>query len=189
MTLVIRLEANYSKYRFQSVRLDNAAEFSSRAFNNYCITRGIELHHLMPYVHTQNGLTESLIKRIKLIARPLLHNCNLPITCWGHAVLHVANLIPLRPIAYHSVFPLCLIRGNAPSIFYLRKFGCAIHAPISLPQRTTMGLHRKMGIYVRYYSPYIIKYLELMTGDLFTGCTLTVSLMRIIFSIRRRISE
>jgi hypothetical protein len=52
-----------------------------------------------------------------------------------------------------------------------------------------MGPHRKMGIYVGYYSTYIIKYLELMTGDLFTGCTMTVSLMRIIFSIRRRISE
>jgi hypothetical protein len=189
MTQVIRLEANYSEYRLQSVRLDNAAEFSSWAFNNYCMTRGIELQHSVPYVHTQNSLTESLIKRIKLIARPLLYNCNLPITCWGHAVLHVANLIPLRPIAYYIVSPLCLIRGNASSIFYLRKFGCAIHAPISPPQRTTMGPHRKMGIYVGYYSTYIIKYLELMTGDLFTGCTMTVSLMRIIFSIRRRISE
>jgi hypothetical protein len=36
-----------------------------------------------------------LIKRIKLIARPLLHNCNLPISCWGHAVLHAADLIQL----------------------------------------------------------------------------------------------
>jgi hypothetical protein len=45
------------------------------------------------YVHTQNGLAHSLIKRIKLIARPLLHNCNLPINLWGHAVLHDADLI------------------------------------------------------------------------------------------------
>jgi hypothetical protein len=44
-------------------------------------------------VHTQNGLADSFIKRIKLIARFLLHNCNLPITCWGHAVLHVSDLI------------------------------------------------------------------------------------------------
>jgi hypothetical protein len=51
--------------------------------------------HLMPYVHTQNGLPESLIKRIKLIARPLLHNCNFCITCWGHAVLHNVDLIQL----------------------------------------------------------------------------------------------
>jgi hypothetical protein len=30
-----------------------------------------------------------------------------------------------------------------------------------------MGPHRKMGIYVGYHSPSIIKYLELITGDLF----------------------
>jgi hypothetical protein len=30
-----------------------------------------------------------------------------------------------------------------------------------------MGPHRKMGIYLGYYSSYIIKYLEPMTEDLF----------------------
>jgi hypothetical protein len=38
---------------------------------------------------------EFLIKRIKLITRSLLHNCNLSITCWGHAILHAADLIQL----------------------------------------------------------------------------------------------
>jgi hypothetical protein len=121
------------------------------------------MQHSVSYVHTQNGLAESLIKRIKLIARPLLHNCNLPITCWGHAVLHSTDLIQLRSTAYHSVSPLCLVRGNAPSISHLRKFGCAVYAPISPPQHTTMVPHRKMGIYMRYHSPSIIKYLEPMT--------------------------
>jgi hypothetical protein len=57
------------------------------------MAEGIEVQHSMPYVHTQTSLAESLIKRIKLIAKPLLHNCNLPITYWGPAVLHVAYLI------------------------------------------------------------------------------------------------
>jgi hypothetical protein len=121
----------------------------------------------MSYVHTQNGLVESFIKRIKLIARPLLYNCNLHITCWGHAVLHAADLIQLWPTAYHSVSPLCLLCGNAPSISHLWKFGCVVYAPILPPWRTTMGPHRKMGIYVGYHSPSIIKYLKPMTRDLF----------------------
>jgi hypothetical protein len=95
MTQVIRFKINYPEYRLQSVRLDNAAEFSSRAFNDYCMAQEIEVQYSVSYVHTQNGLAESLIKRIKLIARPLLHNCNLPITCWGHAVLHATDLIHL----------------------------------------------------------------------------------------------
>jgi hypothetical protein len=50
------------------------------------MTQGIQVQHLVSYVHTQNGLVESLIKRIKLIARPLLHKCNFPISFWGYAV-------------------------------------------------------------------------------------------------------
>jgi len=87
---------------------------------------GIQVQH-STYVHTQNSLAESLIKRIKLIARPLLQNCNLPTSCWSHAVLHAADLIQLRPTAYHVVSPLQLVRGNMPNIFHLRKFGCAIY--------------------------------------------------------------
>ena len=73
--------------------MDNAAEFSSKAFNDYCMALRIQVQHSVPYVHTQNGLAESLIKRIKLIARPLLQNYNLPTSSWGHAVLHTANFI------------------------------------------------------------------------------------------------
>jgi hypothetical protein len=121
----------------------------------------------VPYVHTQNGLIESLIKRIKLIARTLLHNYNLTITYWGHAFMHVADLIQLQPTTYHSSSLLCRICGNAPSISHLWKFSCAVYAPILPPQRTVMDSHRKIGIYVGYHSPSIIKYLEPMTQNLF----------------------
>jgi hypothetical protein len=33
-----------------------------------------------------------------------------------------------------------------------------------------MGPHRKLGIYVGFQSPSILKYLEPLTGDLFTTC-------------------
>jgi hypothetical protein len=111
---------------------------------------GIQVQHSVLDVHTQNGLAESLIKRIKLIARPLLHNCNLPTSCWGHAVLHAADLIQLRLTAYHATSPLQLVRGNPSNISHLRKFGCATYISISPSQHTTMSPHRKSGIYVEY---------------------------------------
>ena len=44
----------------------------------------------------------------------------------------------------------------------------------ALSQRTSMGPHRKLGIYVGYETPSIIKYLEPITGDLhmtqYTDC-------------------
>jgi transposase InsO family protein len=83
---IIKLQANYPEHQIQSIRMDNATEFSSRAFNDYCMALDIQIQHSVPYVHTQNGLAESLIKRIKLIARPMLMNCKLSTTCWGHVV-------------------------------------------------------------------------------------------------------
>ena len=90
---IIRLKANFPDNRIQSIRMDNAGEFRSKAFDDYCLTMGIKVEYSVPHVHTQNGLAESLIKRIKWIARPLLQNCKLPTSCWGHAVLHAATLI------------------------------------------------------------------------------------------------
>jgi hypothetical protein len=75
--------------------LDNIVELSLWAFNDYYMAQGIEVQHSVPYVHNQNGLTESLITRIKLIVKSLLHNCNLPITYWGPAVLHATDFIQL----------------------------------------------------------------------------------------------
>jgi hypothetical protein len=126
------------------------------------------VRHYVLYVHTHNGLAESLIKRIKLIVRPLLHNCNLHVSCWGHVVLHIVDPIQLRPTTYHSTSPLYLVRGNALSIFHLWKFGCVVYALISPLKRTSMGPHKKLWIYMGYHSPSIIKYLKSLTGDLFT---------------------
>lgn len=61
--------------------MDNAGEFISKAFNDYCMVLGIKMEHYVSHVHTHNGLAKSLIKMIQLIAKPLLMRCNLPTTC------------------------------------------------------------------------------------------------------------
>jgi hypothetical protein len=134
MTQVIRLKVDYSEYRIKSICMDNDAEFSSRVFNDYCLAQGIEVQHSVPYVHTQNGLAESLIKRIKLIARPLLQDYNLRISCWGHAILHVADPFQLHSSVYHTTSPLQLVCEDQPSISHLWKFGCVVYTPISPPK-------------------------------------------------------
>ena len=113
--------------------MDNVSEFTSKAFDDYCMTLGIKVEHSVPYVHTQNGLAESLIKSIKLIARPLLQHSDLPISCWGHVVLHATALIQIRPTTYHDYSPLQIVCGKKPNISHLRIFGCAVYVPISPP--------------------------------------------------------
>ena len=162
---IIKLRAHFSEYPIKTIRLDNAGEFTSQTFNSMSI--GINVEHSVSHVHTQNGLAESLIKRLQLIARPLLMKTKLPASTWGHAIMHAASLIRIRPTSYHEYSPSQLVLGTQPNIFHLRIFGCAVYVPIAPTQRTKMGPQRRIGIYVGLDSPSIIKYLELMTGDVF----------------------
>ena len=49
---VIRLRAHHPEHQIQSIRMDNATQFSSKAFNDYCMALGIQVQHSVPYVHT-----------------------------------------------------------------------------------------------------------------------------------------
>jgi len=51
-------------------------------------------------------------------------------------------------------------------IFPYKKFGCAAYVSI-YPQRINIDPQRKLGIYIRFESSSIIKYLELLTNDSF----------------------
>ena len=57
---------------------------------------GIQVKHPMAHVHTQNGLAESLIKRLQTIARLMLLKTKLPTSVWGHSILHATTLIRIR---------------------------------------------------------------------------------------------
>ncbi|KAJ0523083.1 putative RNA-directed DNA polymerase [Helianthus annuus] len=166
---IIQLRAHFPENPIKTIRVDNAGEFTSQAFNDYCMSIGIKVEHPVAHVHTQNGLAESLIKQLQIIARPLLMRCKLPSSAWGHAILHAAALIRLRPTADHEYSPLQLVSGREPNLPHLKIFSCAVYVPISPPQRTIMGPQRRLGIYIGFNSPSIIKYLEPLTGDMFTA--------------------
>ena len=109
---IIKLRAHFSDYPIKTIRLDNAGEFTSQTFNNFCMSIGINVEHSVAHVHTQNGLAESLIKRLQLIARPLLMKTKLPASTWGHAIMHDASLIRIRPTSYHEYSPSKLVLGT-----------------------------------------------------------------------------
>jgi hypothetical protein len=59
---IIRLRAQFPDYPIQSIQMDNAGEFTSQAFYDYCMSIGINVEHPVAHTHTQNGLAESFIK-------------------------------------------------------------------------------------------------------------------------------
>ena len=100
----------------------------------------IVVEHPVAHVQTQNGLAESLIKPLQLIARPLIMRTKFSIFVWGHVILHAAILICIRPSAYHEYCPLQLAFGQEPNISHLRIFSCIVYVLIAPLQCIKMGL-------------------------------------------------
>ena len=125
--------AQFPDHPIKKIRLDNASEFTSHAFNDYYMSIRIDVEHSVTHTHTQNGLTEWLIKRLQMIIRPWLMKTKLPIFAFGQAILHVASLVHIRPIAYHKNSPMQLVCGQQPNVSHFWTFGCAIYVPIAPP--------------------------------------------------------
>jgi hypothetical protein len=49
MSQIIKLKANFPEHRINSIRMDNAAKFTSQAFNDYCMALGIQVQHSALY--------------------------------------------------------------------------------------------------------------------------------------------
>ena len=79
---IIKLRAHHPDHPIKSIRLDNAGEFTSKAFDDYCISVGIEVEHPVPHVHSQNGLAEAAIQRLQNVARALVMG----------PILHIAHI-------------------------------------------------------------------------------------------------
>ena len=69
---IIRLKAQFPDHHVKKICLDNAGEFYSQTFLDYYMSVGIDVEYLVAHIHTHNGLAESLIKRLQMIAKPLL---------------------------------------------------------------------------------------------------------------------
>ena len=62
---------------------------------------------------------------------------------------------------------LCL--EKQPNISHLWIFGCIVYVPIAPTQCTKMGPQWRLGIYVGFDFPSIIRYIEPLTNDVFTS--------------------
>ena len=123
---IIKLRAHFLEHSIKSIRMDNAGEFTSKSFDAYCASLGIEVEHPVPHVHTHNGLAESMIKCVQIIARTLLLRTKLGSSSWGHVVLHAATSIRIRPTTLHthSCINLSLVMNQTFHIWALLVVLC-----------------------------------------------------------------
>jgi hypothetical protein len=53
LTTIIQLKNLYPQASIKLIRVDNAKEFTTKSFENYCIANGINLETSITQVHTQ----------------------------------------------------------------------------------------------------------------------------------------
>ena len=63
---IIWLRARFMDHSTKKIRLNNTEEFTSQAFDDYCMSMGILVEQHVAHVHTQNWLAESLVKRLPI---------------------------------------------------------------------------------------------------------------------------
>ena len=88
----------------------------SQTSDDYCMPIGIDVEHLVPYVHTQKDLEEAFINFLQLIARTLVMRTKLPVFSWGYVILHAIMVVLLRPTATQPHSPLQLVTRYEPDI-------------------------------------------------------------------------
>jgi len=60
-----KIEAQFPDHPIKTIHLDNAGEFTSQAFNDYCMFISIDVEHPVALAHTQNRLAVSLFNAFK----------------------------------------------------------------------------------------------------------------------------
>ena len=74
------MRTQFPDFPIKKIRLDNAAEYTFQAFNDYCMSIGIDVEYLVVHTYTQNDLVESFIKGLQMIARHLFMKTKLPVS-------------------------------------------------------------------------------------------------------------
>ena len=156
--MLIKFKIHHLDFSIKILRMDNAKEFRSQHFEDYCLATSTELTYSIPYEHLENGLAEAFIKKIQLISQPLLIHAGLPLHLWAHAVLNTTTLLRYKPTLFNDYSPLELLFGQKPNVSYFRIFGCQVWVPTAKFNKKTIDQHRLEEIYVGFDSP-IIRYL------------------------------
>ena len=170
LAMIIKIKAHHPEVRIKTLKMVNAGEFKSKTFKDFCTATSIHLTYSVPYEHSQNGLTEAYIKKLQMVARPLLLHAKLLATLWGHAILHAAALLRLRPTLLNPITFQQLLTGRTPDVSHLRIFGCKVWVPWLEPLRRTISALREEGVYMGFDSPSILRYFVPSTGALLKAC-------------------
>jgi hypothetical protein len=117
--------------KVQALRKDNGGEFTSKAFSEFCASKGISRELPPPHTPECNGVAERRNRSLLDITRCLLIDKQLPGYLWGEAVKAAGDILNLRSTKKHpDRTPEELFTGKKPSISHLKIFSSPAFGPL-----------------------------------------------------------
>ena len=106
-------------------------------------------------------------------SRTIISKLLLPISYWSQVDLHTPDL-------WLTAYPhMHIVRGNTWRFPICVKLSYVVYVPLSPPQHTLMGSHRKLGINLRFQISVDCSVSRSLREDLFTTCMLDFSINKI----------
>ncbi|KAF7488492.1 Retrovirus-related Pol polyprotein from transposon TNT 1-94 [Sarcoptes scabiei] len=117
--------------RVKSLLTDNAKEYRSEKFENFCLAKGIERIEIPPHTPQQNGIAERKNQSLLSMVRCMLSEKQLPMTFWSYAVREanrILNRIPSK--ATNMLMPYEIFYNRKPNVDNIRVFGSLVYKHI-----------------------------------------------------------
>jgi transposase InsO family protein len=135
----------------KALRTDNGGEYTSKEFEDYLKSQGIQHQTTVPDTPQQNGAAERLNRTLEERTRAMLHGANLTYKLWAE-IWNTANYLRnVGPISkQNKQTPLELFCGRKPYIEHLRAVGCIAYAHINDRKRWKLSPKAQKLVMIGY---------------------------------------
>ncbi|GKA22180.1 putative ribonuclease H-like domain-containing protein [Tanacetum coccineum] len=142
---------NQLNHKVKVIRSDIGTKFKNREMDEFCGQKGIKREYCVARTPQQNRVTERKNMTLIEAARTMLADSLLPIVFWAELV-NTACYVLNRDLVTkpHNKTPYELIIGRAPSISFMRPFGCPVTILNTLDPLGKFDGKAKEGFLVRY---------------------------------------
>jgi transposase InsO family protein len=104
---------------------DNGREYTSKLYEKYLLSHGIQHLLTAPYSSAENGVVERSHRTLMSRERSIRSDANLPPSLWGECILtavYLKNRMPTK--ALEDKTPYEVWTGHKPDLSHLREIGC-----------------------------------------------------------------
>ena len=138
----VKQTENLTGLRVKSLRSDNESEYESKAFKEYCKSKGIMKEDTIPYTPQQNGIAERANRTIMETVRSMLYHAHLPLSFWGEAVSTAVYLKNRSPTScLKDITPFECWFNKRPDVSNIKVFGCKVY--VHVPDQKRRKLDKK----------------------------------------------